>query len=167
MAHQRRSAFTWLAIGVAVGITVPYAVMLVLTIRSAADASSVSRQTLQDMSTLGFFFSPEEFRNVMAILSGFMGAITLAVLIVIVGLMARRQWAREGAYAVFGTMGLVSGVALVGAVFADPIPSGLWLSLGTVLCCGFVIGLLLLPSVALDFEMAEMARLERSGARRS
>ncbi len=162
MADHRRSVCTWLAIGIAAGITIPYAVMLCLTIRSAIDPSAVSRETLREMTTLGFFFSPEEFRNIMAILSGFMGAITLVVLIVIAGLLGRRQWAREAAFAVFGTMGLISGVALVGSALTDPIPRGLWIALATLLCCAAIIGLLLLSSVAIDFEKAEMARQRRS-----
>jgi hypothetical protein len=161
MSASPRSKWTWLAIGVAVGITAPYVVMLVETIRCAVDPSAVSRETLRELSTLGFFFSPEEYRNVMGILSGFMGVITFVVLIVIVGLAGLRQWAREAAFAVFGTMGLITGFAAVGSAFADPVPKGVWISLATVLCCGAIVGLLMLPRVSVDFEKAEMARQPR------
>jgi len=87
--------------------------------------------------------------------------VTLVVLLIMAGLIARRQAAREAAFAVFGAIGLIAGLAGIGSLVGGSLSSGSWLGAATAVGSLGVVVLLALERTGLDFELAELERRRR------
>lgn len=94
----------------------------------------------------------------MSYVAAVLGAVNLAVLLVIAGLVARRQAAREAAFAIFGVIAFVSALAGLGGLLGGNPSGGSGLGGATALACAGLVLLLSLERTGIDFEMAEMAR---------
>jgi lipoprotein signal peptidase len=151
----------WLAIALAVAITIPYLAIFIQTIRAIRDPESVSREMLRELASLGAMTQGDQVGIAFSYLAAIVGAVTLVVVLIIVGLVVRRQAAREAAFAVFGTFALISGLAGIGTLIGRSPSSGSWLGAGTAAACLGVIILLALGSTSRDFELAEMERGRR------
>ncbi|HUU61619.1 MAG TPA: hypothetical protein VMX37_04480 [Acidimicrobiia bacterium] len=160
---RSESRTTWLAIALAVAISVPYAVIFAQTIRAVVDPNSVPQEMLRELASLGLLTQGDEAAFAFFYLAIVVGAVSLVVLAVIVGLIARRQAAREAAFAVFGTIAVVAGLAGIGGLVKGRSPGGSWLAASTALACSAVVILLALQSTATAFELAEMRRHRRGG----
>lgn len=143
-------------------VTAPYLAILVQSVRAALDPGSVSQETLRDLAMLGASTVGDEAWIAFSYLSVVVGVVTLVVLLVIAGLIARRPAAREAAFAVFGVIGLVAALAGLGSLLGGSRSGGSWLGVATALGCLGVIVLLALKHTATDFELAEMARRDRA-----
>lgn len=158
---RRQSRTTWAAVALAGAITAPYLGIFVQSVRAAVNPSSVPEELLRDLALLGASTMGDEAWIGFSYLAAAVGAVTLVVLLVIAGLVARRQAAREAAFAVFGAMGLVAGLAGTGGLIGGSWSSGSWLAGITFLACLGVVILLALESTATDFELAAMERRRR------
>jgi hypothetical protein len=79
-----------------------------------------------------------------ALLAGLVaGAASLVATIIIVGLVLRRQWAREAGMAVFGFFGLVATLVSITGLFAEPPAPNADIGLATGLASFVVVALLL------------------------
>jgi hypothetical protein len=156
-----RSRTTWGAIALAVAITIPYLGILVQSIRGAIDPSSVPEQLVRELAMFGTATQGAAVTIAFSYLAVTVGAVTVVVLLVILGLVARRQAAREAAFAVFGAIALVAGLASLGGVLGGGASSGSWLGAATSLACLGVVVLLALQSTSIDFELAEKGRRRR------
>jgi len=156
---SRRVAHTrWAAIALAAAITTPYLVMFIQTVRAALDPGSVPREMLLELASLGSATQGDEAWIAFSYLAAVLGAVTLVVLLIIAGLIARRQAAREAAFAVFGAITLIAGLASIGSLLGGGPSSGSWLGVATAVAGLGVIVLLALESTGIDFELAEMKR---------
>jgi hypothetical protein len=152
---------TWAAIGLAVAITIPYLVILVQTIRQIADPDLLSEEALRALVGLGGSPGGDDFGIALTIVAIVIGAVSGLVILVIIGLVGRRQWAREAGFAVFATLGLVSGALGISGMLSTPRPSGAWLGAATGLACASVVVLLMLESTGIEFELADMERRKK------
>ncbi len=151
----------WAAIALAVAITVPYVVMFVQTLRAIVDPDSVSTEMLLQLALMGALAQGDQASIAFSYLAAVLGAVNFVVLVVIAGLIARRQAAREAAFAVFGIITLVAGLSGLGSLLGGRASDGSWLGAITALACLGVIVLLALESTGADFELAEMERRRR------
>lgn len=160
---MRRGALTtWAAIALALLMTIPYIGIFVQTVRAAVDPESVPIESLQELAFLGAQTRGDEVVIAFSYMAVVLGAVSLVVVGLIIGLIARRQAAREAAYAVFGVIGFVAGLACVGGLVGGGWSRGSLLGVVTAAGCAAVIVLLAVRATSLDFERAEMAR-RRSG----
>lgn len=159
---RSESRTTWAAVALATAITVPYVVIFIQTIRAILDPDSVSEEMLAGLASLGAMSEGNQVWIAFSYLAAVLGAINLVVLLVIAGLIARRQAAREAAFAVFGIITLIAGLAGLGALVRGHPSGGSWLGAITSLACLGVVVLLALESTGIDFELAEMKRRRRA-----
>ena len=152
----------WAAIALALAITIPYLAIFIQTIRAIIDPDSVSREMLRELASLGAMTEGAQAWIAFSYLAVVVGAVTLLVLLIIVGLVVRRQAAREAAFAVFGTIALIAGLAGIGTLIGESASRGSWLGAATAAACLGVVLLLALRSTAVDFELAEIERRRRS-----
>jgi hypothetical protein len=160
---RSESRTTWLAIALAVAITIPYTVIFAQTIRAIVDPNSVPQEMLRELASLGLLTQGDEAGIAFFYLAITVGAVNLVVLAVIVGLIARRQAAREAAFAVFGTIAVIAGLAGIGGLVRGRSPGGSWLAAVTALACSAVVTLLALETTGTAFELAEMRRRRGRG----
>ena len=159
---RRVSHTRWAAIALASAITVPYLALFIQSVRAVIDPESVPRELLLELASLGASTQGDQAWIAFSYLAAIVGAVTLVVILVIAGLIARRQAAREAAFAVFGGIALVAGLAGIGSLIGGSPSSGTWLGAGTAVVFIGVIVLLSLQSTSIDFELAEMARQRRA-----
>jgi hypothetical protein len=148
----------WAAIALALAITIPYLAIFIQSIRAIIDPESVSREMLRELASLGAMTEGAQAWIAFFYLAIVVGAVTLLVLLIIVGLVVRRQAAREAAFAVFGAIALVAGLAGIGTLIGGSPSKGSWLGAATAAACLGIVALLALRSTAVDFELAEMER---------
>lgn len=157
--NEGNAKTTWSAITVASAITLPYVGMVVQAVGDAANPGRMSRDAARELVTLATVSSSPDRAGVAVTLIALMvGAITTVVVLVIIGLIRRRQSAREAAFGVFGALGLISGSLGLGGLIATPQQRGAWFALVTAAACAAVVVLLLTPTAAMEFERAEMRR---------
>ena len=87
--------------------------------------------------------------------------VALACLVVLVGLVAQQEWAREGALGVFGLSGLLLLVFSLNGLSQDPPGQNADLGLAAALLVLAVAGLTLSPGVRRDFEQRQIAKQVR------
>jgi alkylhydroperoxidase/carboxymuconolactone decarboxylase family protein YurZ len=162
---RSKSRTTWAAIALSVAITVPYVVIFVQTLRAIVHPDSVSEEMLLELAMMGALSQGDQAWIAFSYLAATLGAVNLVVLVVIGGLIARRQAAREAAFAVFGVITLVAGLAALGGLVGGHPSGGSWLGAITGLACLGVVVLLALESTGTDFELAEMERRRRRPSR--
>ena len=157
---------TWAAIGVAVAITIPYIGIVVQTVREIANPGLISEQALRELAGLGGASGGGDGAGIaLTFVAIAIGAISGLVILIIIGLAGRRQWAREAGFAVFGALGLISGALGLSGMLSDPRPSGSWLGLATGVACIAIVVLLMIESTGIEFELAEMRRTGRRAVR--
>ena len=159
---RRVSHTRWAAIALASGITIPYLALFIQSVRAVIDPESVPRELLLELASLGASTQGDQAWIAFSYLAAIVGAVTLVVILVIVGLIARRQAAREAAFAVFGGIALVAGLAGIGSLIGGSPSSGTLLGAVTAVVFVGVIVLLSLQSTSIDFELAEMERQRRA-----
>lgn len=72
--------------------------------------------------------------------------------VLVIGLALRKIWAREGAFFVFGLLGLVSVGASLAGFAADPPAPSASVGMATGIANFVVVALLLMPAARLDFD---------------
>ncbi len=159
---RRVSHTRWAAIALASAITIPYLALFIQSVRAVIDPESVPRELLLELASLGASTQGDQAWIAFSYLAAIVGAVTLVVILVIAGLIARRQAAREAAFAVFGGIALVAGLAGIGSLIGGSPSSGTWLGAGAAVVFVGVIVLLSLQSTSIDFELAEMERQRRA-----
>ena len=102
-------------------------------------------------------------QNASAIIALLFGAVTLLTVIIIIGLILRQGWARESGIVVFGFLGIVSLAPSLSGVMADPPAPSAWLGVLTGLANLAIVGLLLLPRTARDFDPIARRRRAQVG----
>ena len=96
--------------------------------------------------------------NASAIAGIVIGAVVIVCGFAIIGLVLRRQSAREAGIGIFGFLGVVATLVSIGGLFSDPPAPSAWLGLLSGIASLGVTVLLLLPATAEDFENREMRR---------
>jgi len=162
-----RARTTWGAIALATAITAPYLGIVVQSIRGAVDPSSVPEELVRDLAMFGTATEGSEVSIAFSYLAAVVGAVTLVVMLTLAGVVMRRPAAREAAFAVFGAMALISGLATVGGLVGRGLSGGSWLGGATCAACIGVVVLLARPATSVDFELAERARKVPGGAGRA
>lgn len=158
-ATVRRSAGTWLLLGlVAVLTAAPAAVavrsVLVASGTVAVDLAGMDRQQLAASGVT----SVRGLQVTEAFSAAAFGAVALVCLILLVGLLRWRDWARESAMGVFGLGGLVlvvfSAVGLTAGAAAPRASEGV---LAGLVVLGVAV-LCIAPPVRSDFERQQVRR---------
>ena len=101
-------------------------------------------------------------QNASGIIAFVFGAVTLVSAIIIIGLILRQSWARESGMMVYGFLGIASLAASVSGIMADPPADSAWLGLLTALATLAIVGLLLLPVTAKNFDPIQQRRRRRA-----
>ncbi len=130
---------------------------------TALDPDRLGAAERSSMVSLGLPTSSRE-TSTLALISGVVVVgVSLVAVVVVVGILARREWAREAGIGLFAILGIILGAVALGGLLADPPASGA--ALGMTLAVGqlAVAGLLLTHQTEDDFARAAMAR---SGKRR-
>ena len=91
-------------------------------------------------------------QNASALVGMLFGAVDVVSMILIVGLIRRQSWARESAIVVYGFLGIVAIGASLAGMAADPPAPSAWLGIITGFANIAIVGLLLLPPTARDFD---------------
>lgn len=154
------------AIALALAITAPYLGILVQSVRGAIDPGSVPEDLVRDLAMFGTATEGSEVGIAFSYLAALVGAVTLLVLLTVAGVVMRRPAAREAAFAVFGAMALIAGLATVGGLVGGGPSRGSWLGAASCLASVGVVVLLALPATSVDFELAERARQVPGGPNR-
>ena len=89
--------------------------------------------------------------NASGIIAAVIGTVVLVSAIIIVGLIFRREWAREAGLVIFGLLGLVATAVSLGGIGADPPAPSAWVGLLTGGANFAIVGLLWAPATARDF----------------
>jgi hypothetical protein len=163
----RRGPATWAAITVTAALTAVVGASAVASVLRATGVLSVDRAAaLQSrVGDVGFSYDEAGLRTA----EGFAALVSVPVFVVcvvlLVGLLRWRDWAREGVYGVFGLAGfLLVALSLVG-LRQDP-PGR---NAGTGLLVGLVVlgvvGMLLTPSSREDFDRKALQRALRERER--
>ena len=79
-------------------------------------------------------------------------------LIIIIGLVFRRDWAREAGVVIYGLLGLMSIAVSLGGLSADPPAPSAWVGMLTGLANVAIVVLLMVPPTSRDFRNSGRAR---------
>ncbi|MCZ7533745.1 MAG: hypothetical protein M5U23_10100 [Acidimicrobiia bacterium] len=90
--------------------------------------------------------------NTTAIITVLFGSVVIVCAVLVIGLALRKIWAREGAFFVFGLLGLVSVGASLAGFAADPPAPSASVGMATGIANFVVVALLLMPATRLDFD---------------
>lgn len=151
------------AIVISAALTAPYALQGIRTLLGDRDFETMR----EGLVLFGAPAGGESAENASLITGVLVGVAALVALIVILGLVLRREWAREAGIVVFGIFGLVGTLVSVGGMTADPpAPRAGW-GLVSGLASLVVVGLLLAPATGLvvGLHEHEVQRKRRSTAR--
>lgn len=154
----RRSPATWLLLALATFLTALPVTSAVGSVLKAAGVLDVDREAaLQDgLAVVGIFNDERSLR----IAEGFAAVVSIPVaitcLLVLGGLIAWKEWAREAALGVFGLTGLLLLVFSLNGLSQGARNGGLGLVV-SLLVLG-VAGLVLTPGVREDFERRRLQR---------
>ncbi|MGI9584587.1 MAG: hypothetical protein ACR2N7_03260, partial [Acidimicrobiia bacterium] len=91
-------------------------------------------------------------QNATAIIAILFSAVVLVSAIIVVGLVRRKSAARESAFVVYGLLGFISIATSLSGLNSDPPAPSAWFGVATGLANLSIVVLLLLPSVARDFD---------------
>ncbi len=128
---------------------------------TALDPDRLSAAERSSMVSLGLPTSSRE-TSTLALISGVaVTVVSLVAVVVVVGILSRRDWAREAGIGFFAILGIILGAVALGGLLADPPASGA--ALGMALAVGQlgVAGLLLTHQTEDDFARAAMARARK------
>lgn len=89
--------------------------------------------------------------NASGIVGIVIGTVVLVSAIIIVGLIFRREWAREAGLVIYGLLGLVATAVSLGGIGADPPAPSAWVGLLNGVANFAIVGLLWAPATARDF----------------
>jgi hypothetical protein len=151
--HRRPAATTVAAIGLIVALTTVFAVSAVQRI-TAIDPGRVTLDP--DEARLGL--NPHMANNATALSGGLILVVCVLALGAAVGIALRRSGARHAAIVVFGVLGVLALAASLGGLTATPRSENALYGLACGIANAVIVGLLLAPSTADDFDRVEHER---------
>ena len=161
MEKQHRSASSWWLLVLATLVTALPLGNAVLSALRAAGVVEVEVDPEEGTAGAFGFFDEQGLR----VAEGLSLLVTLPVatacLVVLVGLFARREWAREGALGVFGLSGLLLLVFSLNGLTSEPRGENADLGLAASLLVLTVAALAVSPGVRRDFEQHQIAQQVR------
>lgn len=151
--HRRHAATTVAAIGLIVALTVTFAVIAVRQIATI----DPGRHTIEaNEARLGL--NPQMANNATAMTAGLILTVCALTLCAAIGIARRNTGARYAATGLFGMLGFLAFAASLGGLTATPPSPNASYGLLCGVANGVILGLLLAPSTADDFERAEQER---------
>lgn len=159
-----RGRTTLAAATLALVITATFLATGVDLLLTALDPERVSVEERSSMVSVGLPTGSRE-TGTSALISGVLVVmVSLVAVIVVVGVLARREWAREAGIGLFSILGIILAAVALGGLLADPPAPGA--ALGMALAVGqlAVAGLLLAHQTEDDFARAAMARSGKRSA---
>lgn len=151
--HRRCAATTLAAVGVSVVVTLAFAVFAVEQIANI----DPGRRTIQaEEARLGL--NPQMANNVTAITAGLILAVCLLTLSTAIGIARRSTRMRYAAIGLFGMLGSMALAAALAGLTASPRSPNAWYGLLCGLADFTIVGLLLAPSTADDFDRVDHER---------
>lgn len=152
-AHRRHAATTVAAVVLSIALTAAFAVFAVEQIAAIEPA----RQTVEaDEARLGL--NPQMANNVTTVTGGLILMVCALCLAAAIGIARRNAGARYAAMGLFGMLGFLALAASLGGLTATPRSPNAVYGLLCGVTNGVILGLLLSPSTARDFELAEQER---------
>ncbi|MEA3501930.1 MAG: hypothetical protein U9R47_04085 [Actinomycetota bacterium] len=97
--------------------------------------------------------------NASAIVGFVIGSVVGVSVIIVIGLVFRREWARETGLVIYGLLGLLTAAVSVGGLAADPPAPAAWVGVLTSVANFTVVGLLFAPATARDFRHRSRRRV--------
>jgi hypothetical protein len=151
--HRRPAATTVAAIGLIVALTAAFAAFAVHWIATI----DRGRSTVEvEEARLGL--NPQMANNATVLSAALILAVCVLALGVAAGVALRREGARYAAMGMFGVLGVVALAAALGGLTSNPPAPNAVSGLACAVVNAAIVGLMLVPSTAKDFERVEHAR---------
>ncbi len=159
-----RGRITLAAATLALVVTATFLAAGIDLLLTSRDPDRVSAEERSAMVSLGLPTGSRE-TGTLALISGVVVVVTSLIgVVVAVGLLARREWAREAGIGLFSILGIILGAVALGGLLADPPAPGAGLGLALAVAQLAVAGLLLTQQTEDDFARAAMARARKRRA---
>ena len=161
MEKQRRSPSSWWLLVLATLVTALPVGNAVLSALRAAGVVEVEVDPDEGSAGAFGFFDEQGLRVAEGLSLLVTLPIAIACLVVLAGLFAQREWAREGALGVFGLSGLLLLVFSLNGLTSEPRGENADLGLAASLLVLTVAVLAVSPGVRRDFEQRQIAQQVR------
>lgn len=165
MAREGALARSTVAAGVLMlGVSAPFVVQGLEAAFQAADQDSLAsvRETLV---TFGAPAQQAEATALFVLFAVVFLVVSGVALLVSVGVLLRRSWAREGALGLFGLFAVLALASGLRGIAAEPPGRNAEWAIVVGLVNAVIVALLLAPSTVRDFQVAEMRRSRRRARR--